>query len=108
MFSLPFEASHSYGTGRCKGQHGHSWTMTVHIAQDDPGDEEARLHAIDMVTALVHELDRRDLNSQLPASIPSAQGVAAWAFERCDMVIPGLTCVTVDMDRLESASCAAD
>ncbi len=74
----------------------------------EPSDEDARLAADGMLHALIKEIDGRNLNDQLPASQPSAQGVAAWAFERCHMVVAGLVGVSVDMDARESAYCAAD
>ncbi len=103
--SANFEAAHSYGTGRCSGNHGHSWTLSITFSAE-PEDEDARLTADAMLHALIKEVDGRNLNDQLPASQPSAQGVAAWAFERCHMVVPGLELVAVDMDSRESAYCA--
>lgn len=96
-FEAPFSASHLYGAGRCKDVlHGHTWRLVLTI-DSEPADEEGRRVAFSVLRALIGEIDQRHLNDQLPASIPSPQGVAAWAWERCDMIVPGLWRVMVAM-----------
>lgn len=70
----------------CEKPHGHTYRVEVQIIGDpEPdtfnmvaNDSEAR-EALDSV---LYEINYRDLNEQLPAVIPSVQGIANWIWER--------------------------
>lgn len=89
-------------TGACSKLHGHSWVMSI-VYQTAPGadrDSSKRL-----LEGLVNELNGKHLNEQLPASIPDTSGVAAWAFERLDMVLEGLVQTECELVFAEKAIC---
>ncbi len=93
----PFDASHQYGDGDCKELHGHSWQLSVVFELESPSDINRWGSGERLLDALVKEIDNRHLNDQIPASTPSPPGVAAWAFERLDMVLPGLVKTECEM-----------
>lgn len=100
--SQTFEASHQMPVGACSKMHGHSWVMGI-VYETAPGAE--RETAQRLLNSLTSELDGRHLNEQIPASIPDTSGVAAWAFERLDMVLDGLVQTECELVFAEKAIC---
>lgn len=91
-FSTTFEASHEADAGDHTGLHGHSWMLIIGF-ENEPTDQTSRTTARNLLAGLASELDGRHVNDQLPASVPTVQGIAAWAFERLSILIPGLAMV---------------
>lgn len=100
--SRTFEASHQMPAGACSKLHGHSWVMGI-VYETSPGAD--RDQARRLLEGIVLELDGKHLNEQLPASIPDTSGVAAWAFERLDMVLEGLIQTECELAFAERAIC---
>lgn len=96
QFDAEFDASHEYTGGHCSGLHGHGWSIAIRFSTE-PSDLEGRTQAERLFAGLVSEIDGRHLNTQLPVSAPTPMGIAAWAFERLDMLIPGLIWARVDL-----------
>jgi 6-pyruvoyltetrahydropterin/6-carboxytetrahydropterin synthase len=89
-YSSRFRASHVLdGHPFCGKMHGHTFKVFVKVV-GDPEPEVFNMVANDndlmtVVDTTLEELDNRHLNDMLPALIPSAQGVAAWLWERLQM-----------------------
>lgn len=100
--SSTFEASHKMPSGSCSKDHGHSWVLGI-VYESSPGAD--REPALRLLVGLADELDGKNLNEQLPASVPDTSGVAAWAFERLDMLLDGLVQTECELVFAEKAIC---
>jgi 6-pyruvoyltetrahydropterin/6-carboxytetrahydropterin synthase len=82
-----FAASHQIeGHELCGHLHGHTYLVDLTIV-GDPNPETFSMVANDVdarlaLNDLLYELNNRHLNDQLPAVIPSPQGIANWIWER--------------------------
>lgn len=70
----------------CGKLHGHTYKVKV-VVQGDPDPDTFNFVADygefdKRVNDLLRELDGRDLNAMMPGTIPSAQGIANWFWER--------------------------
>lgn len=88
--------------GPCARGDGHSWVLgVVYLTTPGASREEAQR----LLEGLASELDHKYLNEQIPASVPDTSGVAAWAFERLDMVLEGLVQTECELVFAEKAIC---
>lgn len=97
-----FSAHHLIeGHPRCGRDHGHRWRIEVEIrAGQDPATGELVGHPqlADAVERLAAEFHRESLNDMLPASPPTAAGLALFTRERLAMAFTNVVSVTVRMD----------
>ena len=89
-------------SGVCAKDHGHSWILGI-VYESSPGAD--REQPLRLLGGLADELDGKYLNEQIPASIPDTSGVAAWAFERLDMLLTGLVQTECELVFAEKAIC---
>src|SRR5512141_3107095 len=82
-----FAASHILkGHPLCDKTHGHTYDVQVTVIGDPDPDtfnmvaDEAEFRK--RLDSLLYEVNYRHLNDQLPAVIPSVQGIANWIWER--------------------------
>lgn len=84
---IKFPASHVLADHPLCGKlHGHTYKVEVTIVGDpDPEMNNMIANDRDLLSAIanvIFEISGRHLNDQLPAIIPSAQGIANWVWER--------------------------
>jgi 6-pyruvoyl-tetrahydropterin synthase len=100
-----FEAGHTLpSVPSCAKDHGHSWVLGI-VYEVEPATADQTEAAKRLLEGLITELNGKNLNDQLPASVPSTTGVAAWAFERLDMVLNGLVQTECELVFAEKAIC---
>lgn len=104
---VTFPASHILeGHFTCSKLHGHTYKVEVTVI----GDPDPEVHnmvaneqeVLDAIASCTFEISGRHLNDQLPAIIPSAQGIANWVWERLALRFQ-LYEVTVWQDNLRAS-----
>ncbi len=103
--SYTFEAGHSlcHHDGKCRGPHGHSYTLTIQIetATLQPSGPKKNM-VIDftdissIVKPLIRShLDHHWLNDTLQTDSPTAEYIAKWIFDHLQPQISGLSAVSI-------------
>lgn len=100
-----FEAAHHLPAhdGKCRRVHGHSWVGLVEVrglelVQDGPKagmviDYGDLSDAVDPIVD--HYLDHYDLNESTGLPNPTSEAIARWLFKRLELLLPGLSAVTI-------------
>ena len=102
-------ASHQLGTEPgCARLHGHSYRVTATV--EGPFDVKTG-HAVgskdlqEHLDGLLLEIQHKDLDTMMPGSITTPEGIAAWLVERLSQKVDRLTRVQVEeMDTLRTGA----
>lgn len=109
MFELTkefrFEAGHSldFHDGKCRGPHGHSYILLVHLSGNEliaEGCKKNMLVDFSDISTIVKPMiqqyfDHKWLNESLNSDSPSAEFIARWIYNHLITSIPLLSAITL-------------
>lgn len=110
MFELQktfhFEAGHSleHHDGKCRGPHGHSYILTIHLASETLTPSGPKKNMIVDLTdvSLIAEkmvkefLDHHWLNDSLDNDSPTIEFISRWVFDHLKPQLPNLRAVSLN------------
>lgn len=109
MFELEkifhFEAGHvlEYHDGKCRGPHGHSYTLTVKIRSDTLIQSGPKMNMVqdfsdisDIVRPMIVEyLDHKWLNDSIKTKTPTTEVLVKWIYDYLEPLLPNLASVSL-------------
>ncbi len=103
--TFTFEAGHSLELhdGKCRGPHGHSYVLTVHLRSPSLIDSGPKTNMVmdfsslsDAVKPMIEQyFDHRWINDTLKTNSPTVEFMARWIYDHLKPLLPLLSGITL-------------